>query len=64
MFNTPHFSSPTPSACELAHLYQAFDRLLGIGRTNSPTIENLKRLLVLRIAALEASDDRKTRRRA
>lgn len=39
---------------EILHLRRALERLEGIGETNSPTIENLKRTVRLHIAELEA----------
>jgi hypothetical protein len=46
-----------PPIHEIQHLRRAFDRLDGLGKTNSPTINNLKRIVLLRIAELEASLD-------
>lgn len=45
---------PTYSTQELQHLYGAFNRLVKIGATNSPTIDNLKRIVVHRIAEIES----------
>lgn len=53
-----------PAVHEVQHLRRAFERLEGIGATNSPTIDNLKRILLLRIAELECSLDHKTRAQA
>ena len=50
-----------PPIHEVQHLRRAFERLEGIGTTNSPTIDNLKRILVLRIAELEATLERGSR---
>ena len=43
-----------PPVYEVQHLRAAFERLEGLGATNSPTIGNLKRILLLRIAELES----------
>ena len=53
-----------PPIHEVQHLRRAFERLEGIGATNSPTIDNLKRILVLRIAELEATLERGPRVKA
>lgn len=44
-----------PPIYEIQHLRRAFERLEGLGRTNCPTIDNLKRVVLLRIAELEAA---------
>lgn len=43
-----------PPVHEVQHLRRAFERLEGIGETNSSTIDSLKRILLLRIAELES----------
>jgi len=48
-----------PLVHEVQHLRRAFERLEGIGATNSPTIERLKRILLLRIAELDSMLDRR-----
>jgi hypothetical protein len=48
-----------PPIHEVQHLRRAFERLEGIGATKSPTIEHLKRILLLRIAELDAALDRR-----
>jgi hypothetical protein len=48
-----------PLVYEVQHLRRAFERLEGIGATNSPTIEHLKRILLLRIAELDSMLDRR-----
>lgn len=48
---------PMPAIHEIRHLRRAFERLEGIGETQSPTIDNLKRIVLLRIVELEASLD-------
>jgi hypothetical protein len=54
----PEAGNPmTPPVYEVQHLRRAFERLEGIGATNSPTIDNLKRTLLLHIAELEAMLD-------
>jgi hypothetical protein len=64
MNSKPQAGSPMPAVHEVQHLRRAFERLEGIGATNSPTIDNLKRILLLRIAELECSLDHKTRAQA
>jgi hypothetical protein len=49
---------------EIQHLHRAFERLEGLGRTNSPTIDDLKRIVLLRIAELEAAVENGLRARA
>jgi|GEM_PF-4577873 len=50
-----------PPIHEIQHLRKAFERLDGLGPTNSPTIDNLKRIVLLRVAELEASLERTLR---
>jgi hypothetical protein len=50
-----------PPIYEIQHLRKAFERLEGLGPTNSPTIDNLKRIVLLRVAELEASLERTMR---
>lgn len=54
MLTSPQMVHPTYSTQELQHLYGAFNRLVKIGATNSPTIDNLKRIVVHRIAEIES----------
>jgi hypothetical protein len=61
MKSTPTAVVPVPPVHEIQHLRRAFERLEGIGATNSPTIDNLKRILLLRIAELECSLNHKLR---
>jgi hypothetical protein len=39
-----------PPVHEIQHLRRAYERLEGIGPRSSPTIDNLKRIVLLRIA--------------
>ena len=52
-----------PPVHEVQHLRRAFVRLEGIGATNSQTLKNLKRVLLQRIAELEAMLDPKAHAR-
>jgi hypothetical protein len=54
MNSKPTAGIPMPPVYEVQHLRAAFERLEGLGATNSPTIGNLKRILLLRIAELES----------
>ena len=49
-----------PPVHEVQHLRRAFERLEGIGATNSPTIDNL----LLRIAELESTLEHRPRAQA
>lgn len=49
---------------EIVHLRCALDRLEKIGESTSPTICSLKRVVLLRIAELEAVLDSRPRARA
>jgi hypothetical protein len=58
MFATSQIVHPTASTSpELEHLYCAFNRLVEVGETNSPVIDDLKRVVLHRIANFEASKD-------
>lgn len=53
-----------PTVHEVQHLRRALARLERIGATNSPTIDSLKRILLLRIAELDCLLDRRSRAQA
>jgi hypothetical protein len=50
---------PPQPASEIQHLRNALNRLEDIGETNCTTIDNLKRVVVLRLAELESRLDGK-----
>ena len=64
MNSKPHAGVAMPAVHEVQHLRRAYERLEAIGPTNSPTIDNLKRILALRIAELECVLDCRSRAEA
>jgi hypothetical protein len=50
-----------PAVYEIQHLRRAYERLEGLGGVDSPSIDNLKRIVLRQIAELEASIDQSLR---
>jgi hypothetical protein len=64
MISKPTTGIPMPPVHEAQRLRCAFERLEGIGATNSPAIDNLKRILLLRVAELESTLEHRPRAQA